>query len=81
MSEFTRMSLTLRPEIAKRLDSYASASLIPKTRIINLALDSFLAEREEDLRDAELGIAAWNEFVASGEKAIPAEEVYKDLGI
>ena len=81
MSNCTRMSLTLKPEIATRLDSYASASLVPKVRIINLALDAFLTEREEDLRDAELAAAAYERFEKSGSKGFTAEEARKLLGL
>lgn len=77
MSGYARMSLTLRPEIATRLDSYASSSLIPKVRIINLALDSFLAEREEDLRDAELAASAYERFEKSGSHGITLEDLRK----
>ena len=48
---------------------------------MNKALENYLAECLEDREDYETAVTAWKEFEASGEKAIPAEEVYEELGL
>lgn len=53
----------------------------------HLSVDEFLKrcvkgymERLEDEEDYEIGLKAWQEFVESGEKAIPSEEFWREFG-
>ena len=52
-----------------------------KSKITEDALTRYLAEILEDDNDARAGEEAFAKFKASGEKAIPAEQVYKELGL
>ena len=45
------------------------------------ALSRYLAELQEDAEDALLAEKAWNDFEKSGEAAIPADVLYKELGL
>ncbi len=76
-----RMSLTLKPELALKLDNYASLSMIPKSRIINRALEIYLSEREEDIADYKTAVAAWEEFEKSGKKAISSADLRKKFNL
>ena len=49
--------------------------------VLEAALRHYFAELREDAEDAARVEKAWNDFVASGEKAIPAEELYQELGL
>ena len=52
-----------------------------KSKIAEEALKRFFSELAEDSEDARLGEEAYARFKASGEKAIPADAVYKELGL
>ena len=76
-----RMTLRIDAPILARLDEYHKKTDIPKTRIINSALQNYLDEMEEDFADARAGEAAWAEYIASGRKSISQEELAKTLGV
>ena len=52
-----------------------------KDTILENALSRYLAELQEDAEDALLAEKAWNDFEKSGEAAIPADVLYKELGL
>lgn len=52
-----------------------------KSKIAEEALKKFFSELAEDYEDAKIGEEAYARFKASGEKAIPADAVYKELGL
>ncbi|MBR6078628.1 MAG: hypothetical protein IKQ66_06320 [Treponema sp.] len=52
-----------------------------KSKITELALQRFFTELSEDAEDARMADEAYSRFKASGEKAVPASEVYKELGL
>ena len=52
-----------------------------KSRITEEALTRYFAELAEDDEDARIGKEAYSRFMASGEKAVPADAVYKELGL
>lgn len=52
-----------------------------KSKITEEALKRYFSELAEDSEDARMGEEAYARFKASGEKAIPADAVYKELGL
>ncbi|MFC2442993.1 MAG: hypothetical protein ACFNUO_09310 [Capnocytophaga ochracea] len=52
-----------------------------KDTVLENALSRYLAELQEDAEDAALAEKAWFDFEESGEPAIPAEVLYKELGL
>jgi len=52
-----------------------------KDTVLENALSRYLAELQEDAEDALLAEKAWNDFEKSGEAAIPADVLYKELGL
>lgn len=48
---------------------------------LSQAFREALMERIEDELDAKAGDEAWEEFIKSGEKARPIEELWKELGL
>ena len=48
---------------------------------LSQAFRDALMERIEDELDAKAGDEAWEEFVRSGEQAIPFEEMCRELGL
>jgi RHH-type transcriptional regulator, rel operon repressor / antitoxin RelB len=71
------ITIHLSPEHEARIDELAAKA--GRTR------DSYLCrlieEHLDDIEDAYLADQALAEFRASGEKAIPAEELWKSLGL
>jgi len=70
-------SVQLPDELAARLATLAKATKRTKSHFIREALERTL----EDLEDAYLAETAYEEFLKSGEKAIPLEDVVRDLGL
>ena len=68
-------------ELFKRVVAVCNVRGCTKSWLLTKALENYLAEIEEDARDYETAAAAWKKFEESGEEPIPAEEVYKELGI
>ena len=81
MSEYTSTnattSVSLPPELDHRLDDYARQEGTSKSALILKAIEKYL-EDLDDVTDAERVLA---EFEASGEKAIPLQEVMKRHGM
>ncbi|MFW5836942.1 MAG: DUF6290 family protein [Desulfovibrionaceae bacterium] len=70
-------TVRLPDDIANRLEVLAKATKRTKSHFIREALERSL----EDLEDAYLAETAYEEFLKSGEKAIPLEEVERKLGL
>ncbi len=75
------LSLNLKEDVLLKLTVLAKETGRSRSSYANEAISNFLNEKYEDLQDYKIAEEAWNEFVASGKKGIPAEEVYKKLGI
>ena len=71
------LAIRLPEEIETRLTSLAQKTGRTKTYYAREAILIHL----EDLEDAYLAEAAYLDFKASGEKAIPLEEVMKEYGL
>jgi len=70
-------SVQLSDEMTARLDRLAKATKRTKSHFLREALERTL----EDLEDAYLAETAYEEFLKSGEDAIPLEDVEKNLGL
>lgn len=71
------LTVRLSKELESRLDLLARATHRPKSFYIREALNRSI----EDMEDVYLAESALEEFRASGEKAIPLEEVMKEYGM
>ncbi|MDL2275090.1 CopG family transcriptional regulator [Desulfosarcina sp. OttesenSCG-928-G10] len=71
------LTIQLPADIEKRLDILVAATQRPKSFYVCEALSRSL----EDIEDAYLAEAAYEQFSASGEKGIPLEEVESRLGL
>lgn len=71
------LAIRLPAEIEERLERLARATGRTKTFYAREAILTYL----EDLEDAEAAEKALDEFYASGEKAIPFEEILKRYGM
>ena len=71
------LALRLPEEIENRLDVLAKATGRTKSYYAKEAILTHL----EDLEDTYLAAAALEEFLASGEKAIPLEELERRLAL
>ncbi len=75
------LSLNLKEDVLLNLSMLAKETGRSRSYYANEALSEYLKEKLEDIEDYQIAERAWKEFVASGKKTIPAEEVYKELGI
>lgn len=77
------MSITWTEQNRDFLQTEAKETGMSISDIANRAIEFFFGRKEydEDAEDIAAAEMAWNDFVASGEEAIPAEEVYRKLGI
>ena len=71
------LTVRLPADMEQRLNTLAAATQRPKSFYIREALERSL----EDIEDAYLAETAYERFKASGEKAIPLEEVMKEYGL
>ena len=69
------LTIRLPEEMNSRLNFLAEATKRPKSFYVREALERSL----EDIEDVYLAEAALERFRASGEKAVPLEEVMKEL--
>ena len=77
-------TMTMTNKVYQALEQAAHMTGAAKNTILEDALSRYLAELQEDAEDAEDAARAekaWNEFEKSGETAIPAEVLYKELGL
>ena len=71
------LTIRLPAEMEQRLTVLAKATQRPKSFYVREALERSL----EDIEDAYLAEAAYERFKASGEKAIPLEEMMGEYGL
>ena len=71
------LTIRLSADMEQRLNTLAAATHRPKSFYVREALERSL----EDIEDAYLAEAAYEQFKASGEKAVPLEEVMKKYGL
>ena len=74
-------TMTMTNKVYQALEQAAHMTGAAKNAILEDALSRYLAELQEDAEDAARAEKAWNEFEKSGETAIPAEVLYKELGL
>jgi len=65
----------------RELEQAAQMTGAAKDTILENALSRYLTELQEDAEDAARAEKAWNDFEKSGEAAIPADVLYKELGL
>ena len=71
------LTIRLPAAMEKRLAILADATKRPKSFYVREALERAI----DDIEDAYLAEAAYERFLASGEKAIPLDEVAKEYGL
>ncbi len=71
------LTIRLPEDMARRLEVLAKATKRPKSYFVREALERTL----EDLEDAYLAETAYEEFLKSGEAAVPLDEVERRLGL
>jgi RHH-type rel operon transcriptional repressor/antitoxin RelB len=71
------LTIRLSADMEQRLNMLANATQRPKSFYVREALERSL----EDIEDVYLTEAAYERFKASGEKAIPLEEVMREHGL
>ncbi len=69
------LSVRLPEKLENRLNNLAKATKRPKSFYVREALERSI----EDIEDAYLAEAAYEDFLSKGEKAIPIEEVERSL--
>ena len=74
-------TMTMTHKAYRELEQAAQMSGATKDTVLENALSRYLAELQEDAEDALLAEKAWNDFEKSGEAAIPADVLYKELGL
>ena len=75
----TNISCTIPVELSKQLILLADIEERSKSYYVKKALEKYLEERLEDALLAKIGDEAYEEFVKSGEKAIPYDDIRKEL--
>lgn len=75
------ISAQIPAELGEILDRISKAEERSKSYYVRKGLELFLMKKLEDLEDYEEARRAWEEFVASGEEAIPLSEVKKELNL
>ena len=63
------------------LNRVSKAEERSKSYYVRKGLELFLMKKLEDIEDYEEGMRAYEEFLASGEEAIPWTEVKKELNL
>lgn len=74
-------TINFSDELYFKLGSVAKQTGMSRSAFVNKALENYLQELQEDSEDYKTAEKDWNDYVASGKKEIPAEEVYKKLGL
>lgn len=74
-------TMTMTQKTYRELEQAAQMSGTTKDVVLQNALSRYLAELQEDAEDAALAEKAWADFEKSGEATIPAEVLYKELGL
>ena len=71
-------TMTMTHKAYRALEQAAQMSGATKDAVLENVLSRYLAELQED---AALAEKAWFDFEKSGEPAIPADVLYKELGL
>lgn len=71
------ISANIPLELSKKLEKVATIEERAKSFYIRKALEQYLSQRLEDIEDYNDAKKAYDEFIASGEEAIPYEEIRK----
>ena len=71
-------TITMTDTLYQELEQAAKMTGWTTTAVLEAALRRYFAKLREDAACAE---KAWNDFIAGGEKPIPAEELYQELGL
>ncbi|MGU9961784.1 MAG: CopG family transcriptional regulator [Candidatus Puniceispirillales bacterium WSBS_2018_MAG_OTU23] len=75
----TSVSANISIELGEMLDKVSRAEERSKSYYIKKGLEQLLRERLEDLEDYEDAKKAYEEFIASGEKTVSFEDVFRDV--
>ena len=75
------ISVSIPKELSDMLERVARAEDRSKSYYVEKGLEAILRERLEDLEDYEEARQAYEEFVASGEKGVPFEEMKTELDL
>ena len=75
------MNVNVRQKTLCNLEAAVRRTGLNKSRITDCALTKYLAELEEDQEDARLADEVYAKYIKNEEKAVPAEEVYRNLGL
>jgi predicted DNA-binding protein len=74
------ISADIPKELGDMLTKVATAEERSKSYYIKKGLEKILQERLQDLEDYQDVKQAHNDFIASGEKGVPFEDIKKELG-
>ena len=74
-------TMTMTNKVYQALEQAAHTTGAAQNTILEDTLSRYLAELQEDAEDAARAEKAWDDFEKSGETAIPAEVLYKELGL
>ncbi len=74
-------TMTMTHKAYRELEQAAQMTGAAKDTILENALSRYLTELQEDAEDVARAEKAWNDFEKSGEAAIPADVLYKELGL
>lgn len=80
-SKTVGISAQIPADLGEILDRISKAEERSKSYYVRKGLELFLMKKLEDLEDYEEARRAYEEFVASGEEAIPLSEVKKELNL
>lgn len=75
------VSANIPVELGEMLDKVSRAEERSKSYYIKKGLEQLLRDRLEDLEDYQDAKQAHDEFIASGEKAVPFEDMRKELNL
>ncbi len=75
------VSANIPVELGEMLNKVSRAEERSKSYYIKKGLEQLLRDRLEDLEDYQDAKQAHDEFIASGEKAVPFEDMRKELNL
>lgn len=75
------VSANIPVELGEMLDKVSRAEEKTKSYYIKTGLEQLLRERLEELEDYQDAKQVYDEFVATGEKAVPFEDMRKELNL
>jgi RHH-type rel operon transcriptional repressor/antitoxin RelB len=75
------VSANIPVELGEMLDKVSRAEERSKSYYIKKGLEQLLRDRLEDLEDYQDAKQAHDEFIASGEKAVPFEDMRNELNL